>query len=128
MLEGVWRLVACRAWDEQGNSIPSPYGTNPMGQLTFSQGRMLAALCNGDLGSPTGSPRTYSSYGGIYSFDGDTLETVVDVSSDAARIGSRQVRNVEKDGARMVMHPPRRTYGNAVQRRELVWERIWQPT
>lgn len=128
VLDGVWRLVECRAWDEQGNSIPSPYGTHPMGQITFSQGRMLAALCNGDPQAPAAAPRTYSSYGGPYNFDGHTLETVVDVSSDPARIGSRQVRSVEGDGTRMVMRPPQRTYGGSVQRRELVWERIWQPT
>jgi hypothetical protein len=126
-LDGIWRLVESRAWDEQGNALSAPYGAVPMGQLSFTNGRMLAALCNGDAETGAGQ-RTYSSYGGSYTFDGSTLETLVDVASDASRIGSRQRREVIPMGEQMLLRPPTRGYGGQVERRELLWERVWRPT
>jgi hypothetical protein len=126
-LEGIWRLVDSRAWDEQTKSWSSPYGSHPIGQLTFSGGRMLAALCNGDEMLRTGVARNYSSYGGPFTFDGKTLETTVDMASDPTRIGSVQVRGVTVSEGLMILKPPARLYGSTTQQRELVWERVWWP-
>jgi hypothetical protein len=120
----IWRLVASRAW--AGDlALDAPYGAHPIGQIAFHNGRMLAALCNGDAEPRVQGGRNYSSYGGPYTFDGSTLETLVDVASDPARIGSRQVRAVEMLGPQMLLRPPARLYGDQLQRRELVWERVW---
>ena len=127
-LVGIWRLVDSRAWDEQGNRLPMPYGAHPIGQIAFSNGRTLAAVCNGDGDVGAGNKRAFSSYGGPYDFDGTTLTTHVDIASDPTRIGGKQTRGVIMIGEdRMVLHPPTRPYGGVVQRRELVWERIWRP-
>lgn len=124
--DGIWRLVSSKAWDANGAPAPAPYGEHPMGQIMFSQGRMLAALCNGDpAASPSG--RGFSSYGGTYRFDGTHLEVQVDVASDPARIGGVQVRGVVLMGEQMLLQPPSRAYGETVQRRELLWERAWKP-
>jgi hypothetical protein len=124
-LEGVWRLVDSRGWDEAGNSLVSPYGQAPMGEITFRNGRMLAAVCNGDTVAPPG--RSFSSYGGTYAFDGETLTCAVDVASDPSRIGGKQTRTVTLLGSRMVLRPPQRAYGQASQQRELLWEKVWTP-
>jgi hypothetical protein len=124
-LEGIWRLVESRAWDEQGNALAPPYGSHPMGQIAFANGRMLAVLCNG--GAEVVGKREYSSYGGTYTFDGATLATLVDVASDPKRIGGTQTRRVVISGDTMVLHPPMRAYGGALERRELVWQRVWHP-
>ncbi len=125
-LDGIWRLVESRAWDEQGRPLPAPYGERPMGQILFANGRMLSALCNGDASA--GGDRAYSSYGGRCTFDGTRLETLVDMASDASRVGSTQVREVLMLGAQqMLLRPPARLYGASTQRRELVWERVWRP-
>jgi len=132
-LDGIWRLVEASAWDAGDAPLAPPYGVRPMGQIMFAQGRMLSVLCNGDADAPAG--RGYTSYGGPYTFDGTTLETVVDMASDPTRIGSRQVRTVVMRGRQMLLQPPARAYsgtGNGPgagpsQRRELVWEQVWQP-
>lgn len=125
-LDGIWRLVESRAWNEQGRPLPAPYGEHPMGQLFFANGRMLSALCNGD--ADVGGDRAYSSYGGRFTFDGARLETLVDMASEASRIGSTQVREVVVLGEqKLLLRPPTRQYGASMQRRELVWERVWQP-
>lgn len=124
-LEGIWRLVEARAWDADGRAIDAPpYGRFPIGQITFGKGRMLAALCNGD--ADAGPKRAYSSYGGAYRFDGKTLVCTVDIASDPSRIGGEQVRDITLEGERMRMRPPLRSYGGAMERRELVWERVWR--
>ena len=73
---------------------------------------------------PGGEPRQFMSYAGNYSFDGDTLTTRVDASSDASRIGGDQVRSVGFDNGRLVLKPPRRLYAGTMQHQELVWQRI----
>lgn len=129
-LDGIWRLVDSRAWDENNNPLAAPYGPHPMGQIVFSGGRMLAALCKGDADVGPHGDRDFSSYGGPYTFDGTTLETTVDVASDRSRIGGRQVRTVVMIGKQMILQPPPRHYSGAGtrQRREVVWERVWQPS
>jgi hypothetical protein len=121
-------LVDSRAWDEDDQPLDAPYGAHPMGQIMFSGGRMLAALCKGDADAGPGG-RGFSSYGGPYTFDGTTLETSVDVASDPTRIGGHQVRSVVMAGKQMILRPPMRHYSGpgTRQRREVVWERVWQP-
>ena len=125
-LDGIWRLVESRAWD---GDVPldAPYGSHPMGQIMFANGRMLSAICNGDAEPTVQGGRNYSSYGGPYTFDGATLETLVDVASEPSRIGGRQVRAVLMHGAQMTLRPPARLYAGQMQRRELVWQRVWKP-
>lgn len=126
-LEGIWRLVDSRAWDDGSERLSAPYGAHPMGTIEFAQGRMLAVLCNGDLDVGSSGDRGFSSYGGPYTFDGTTLETTVDVASDLSRIGSRQVRTVVIMGEEQVLlRPPARLYGDKAQKRELIWQRVWR--
>jgi Lipocalin-like domain len=128
-LEGLWRLVEGRAWDAQGNDLPPPYGSIPFGQIMFRGGRMLAALCNGDAQPAPGQDRGFSSYGGTYTFDGQMLVTKVDMASDPQRIGGEQrrgVRIIDRDTI-VLLPPPREYAGGSVQRRELVWQRVWRP-
>lgn len=127
-LTGIWRLVESKAWDDAGNSLAAPYGACPIGQITFTaEGRMLAALCNGDADPGAGVDRGYSSYGGFYTLDGTTLTTAVDMASDVRRIGGQQVREAFLDGERLLLRPPLRPYGGVRQQRELLWELIWRP-
>lgn len=123
-IEGIWTLLQASACDAQGAPLAPPYGNRPMGTIMFEGGRMLAVLCNGDEDLGSASRREYSSYGGTYTFDGRTLETLVDIASDTSRIGGRQVRDVVLDGKRMTLRPPTRAYGGAAQQRELVWEYV----
>jgi hypothetical protein len=126
-LEGLWRLVDSRAWDEGTNRLSAPYGAHPMGQMMFARGRVLAAMCKGDAIIGPGDDRTFIAYGGIYTFDGTVLEVIVDVASDPARIGDRHVLRdvVMIEQQQMLVRPPSRLYGVVRQRREIVWERVW---
>ena len=122
---GTYRLVKAVARDAAGNVLPAPYGGNPLGRVVLgADGRMIALTCDASPSLPAGAKREYSSYTGMYTFDGKTLVTKVDGASDPARIGSEQVRGVRFEDGLMVLQPPLRPYGAAPEQRELYWEKI----
>jgi len=122
---GTWRLIGTKAHDDAGQPLPPPYGPTPTGVVTFqADGRMLTVLCDGRATLPPDEPRQYVSYAGNYRFDGSTLVTRVDASSDASRVGGEQVRQVRFEGTRLVLNPPRRLWSGVMQHQELVWERV----
>jgi hypothetical protein len=122
---GTWRLVTTAAHDRDGRPLPAPYGPKPIGTATFTaEGRMIAALCDGRAEVPAGERREYVSYCGSYSYDGVTLSTRVDGTSDAPRMGTDQVRRVEFVGEHMVLRPPEDTVAGVARQRVLTWERI----
>jgi len=122
---GVWKLVGGSMTDPSGKSVGVPYGPRGMGLVSLtSDGRMMAVLIDGRAKLPDGAKREYSSYCGNYTFDGTTLITTVDASSDPARFASQQVRKVRFEGERMILVPPERDEGGVRIHRELTWERI----
>jgi len=122
---GTWRLKRTIGRDDAGNILAPPFGPAAMGLVVFqADGRMMSVLCDGRLASPAGEERQFMSYAGTYTFDGTTLTTRVDVSSDPSRVGGDQVRHVRFEDALMVLAPPRRLYAGVMQHQELAWERI----
>jgi hypothetical protein len=122
---GTWRLVSTIGRDDAGTILPPPYGPIPRGLVVFQpDGRMMAVLCDGRSALPADEPRQYMSYAGNYTFDGETLSTRVDASSDPSRVGGDQVRSVRFANGQMTLAPPRRLYAGVMQHQELVWERV----
>ena len=122
---GVWTLRSTEGRDDDGRALPPPYGPKPTGLVSFeADGRMMCVLCDGRTELPAGEARQYVSYAGNYTFDGTTLVTRVDASSDASRVGGDQVRAVAFVDGRLVLRPPRRLYAGLMQHQTLVWERL----
>ena len=122
---GTWRLIGTMGVDDTGKPLPPPYGPIPNGVVCFqADGRMYCVLCDGRAELPADAPRQFMSYAGNFTFDGTTLSTRVDASSDASRVGGDQVRTVSFEGGRMTLAPPRRMFAGQMQRQELTWERV----
>ena len=122
---GTWRLESTKGVDDGGNPMPPPYGPAPSGVVSFqADGRMHCVLCDGRTELPAGEARQFMSYAGNYTFDGATLSTRVDASSDPGRVGGDQVRHVRFEKGGMVLAPPRRLYMGVMQEQELFWERV----
>lgn len=125
LIIGTWRLKSTLGIDDNGNTLPPPYGPVPDGLVCFEpDGRMYCVLCDGRTDLPPGEARQFMSYAGNFTFDGSTLSTRVDASSDPGRIGGDQVRTVRFEDKHLVLAPPRRLYAGVMQRQELLWERI----
>ena len=113
------------ARDRDGKPLPAPYGGKGMGRVAFTaEGRMMAVTCDARPELPPGTSRAYSSYCGNYTFDGKRLVTRVDASSDPARIGSDQVREVSFEGDTMILRPPPRPTDAGEEYREISWVRL----
>ena len=124
---GVWKLAGGSTTDPSGKQVAVPYGPRGMGLVSLTaDGRMMAVLVDGRSTLPDGTKREYSSYCGNYTFDGTTLITTVDASSDGTRlaIGGQQVRKVRFDGDRMILVPPEVEANGVNLHRELTWERV----
>jgi len=122
---GTWRLKSTIGRDDAGNTLAPPFGPAAMGLSVFqADGRMMSVLCDGRATLPGDESRQFMSYAGSYTFDGTTLSTRVDASSDASRVGGDQVRNVRFENGLMVLAPPRRLFAGVMQHQELAWERI----
>lgn len=122
---GTWRLKSTKGIDDDGKLLPPPYGPAPNGVVCFEPDRrMYCVLCDGRIELPPGENRQFMSYAGTYTFDGTTLSTRVDASSDVSRIGGDQVRQVRFENGGMVLAPPRRMYAGVMQHQELFWERL----
>jgi len=122
---GTWKMVGATARDRDGKPLPAPYGGKGMGRVAFTtEGRMMAVTCDGRPELPPGTARAYSSYCGNYTFDGTRLVTRVDASSDPARIGGDQVRDVSFEGDTMILRPPPRPTDAGEEYREISWVRL----
>ena len=122
---GTWRLIGTMGVDDAGAALPPPYGSTPNGVVCFqADGRMYCVLCDGRAELPADATRQFMSYAGNYTFDGTTLSTRVDASSDAGRVGGDQVRIVRFEDDHMILAPPRRMFAGQMQRQELTWERV----
>jgi hypothetical protein len=122
---GTWKLKSTKAFDDEGKALDPPYGPVANGIVCFEpDGRMFAVLCDGRRAIPNGEPRQFMSYAGNYTFDGTTLSTRVDASSDPSRVGGDQVRTVRFERGGIVLAPPRRLYMGSMQHHELFWERM----
>lgn len=121
---GTWRLVKTEGFDEGGKPVAPPYGPRPIGLVMFhADGRMAAVLNDSRPDLPAGEG-AYMSYTGRYTFDGATLRTRVDGSSDPSRVGGEQVRDVAVENGLLKLSPPLRAWRGAMQRHVLYWERI----
>src|ERR1041385_8315371 len=122
---GTWKMVGATARDRDGKPLPAPYGGKGMGRVACTAGgRMMAVTCDGRTELPPGTARAYSSYCGNYTFDGTRLVTRVDASSDPARIGSDQVRDVSFEGDKMILRPPPRPTEAGEEYREISGVRL----
>lgn len=122
---GTWRLVSTSGTDDEGRAQPPAYGPAPNGVVCFEpDGRMYCVLCDSRATLPDGEARQFMSYAGNYTYDGDTLRTRVDASSDPSRVGGDQVRSVRFEKGGLTLAPPRRLYAGIMQHQELFWKRV----
>ena len=69
--------------------------------------------------------RSMTAYGGMYKFDGKRVEHNVDISRNQVFTGRTLVREVTRDGERLVYtSPPARFSGDGRMSTNLDWEKV----
>jgi hypothetical protein len=125
-LVGTYRVVSTRSRDEHGQIVhPPPLGPHPCCLLEITPHRLLAVVADNRPGTmPDGHPRAFASYGGPYTFDGKTLITHVDLTSDPVGVNGQQIRGVAMEGDLIVLSPPKREIGGKMVSWEFLWEKL----
>jgi hypothetical protein len=136
---GTWTLVSeLRTIVETGEVIDMGAGAPLSGFITYGRdGRMMALIVRGDRPCPESVPamtdaqraelfRTMLSYGGTFSFDGFRVSHHIDISWNQVWTGMTQVREVVRDGSRLVYRMPPAPFSadGRISKVEVVWEKV----
>jgi len=135
---GTWKLVSASSTDSTGQQLEPPYGANPVGFLTYTEGGRVTALISyaGRKPLPVGAKppalleeqaqafKTFLAYGGRYTLDGDKVTHSIEISSIQNYVNRELVRTVKFQGSRIVLITPASMVNGKIQTIELVWQRL----
>jgi hypothetical protein len=137
-LVGTWKLVSASTVDSSGKQDHAPYGTDPIGFLTYTEdGRVTAFISNGGrkplslgakgavlLEEQAEAFKTFLAYGGRYRLSGDKVIHSVEISSIQNWVKTELVRSVKFHDDRIVLATPPIMVDGKLQTYELVWRRL----
>jgi len=138
VLEGTWKLVSSTRTNTTTGATTDSFGPNPLGYITYGKdGRMMVLITRSDRPKPDSTDkmtdeqrsRLFSSmlaYSGTYKFDGETIEHHIDGSWNQVWTGTTQIRNVKKDGDRLIYttQPGPSPIDGSMGFATLVWEKV----
>ena len=140
VLEGTWKLVSSTRTNTTTGATTDSFGSNPLGYIMYGKdGRMMVLITRSDRPKPDSidndkmtdeqRSRLFSSmlaYSGTYKFDGKTIEHHIDLSWNQVWSGTTQIRNVKKDGDRLIYttQPGPSPIDGSMGFATLVWEKV----
>ena len=134
-LVGAWKLVSASSTTSNGERSETPYGSNPVGFLTYSadgrvyamisyDGRKSLSMGGGTLEEQAEAFKTFLAYAGRYTFSGDKVTHHVEISSIQNYVDRDLVRSVTFKGDRIILLTPPTRVNGRIQTIELVWQRL----
>jgi len=138
VLDGTWKLVSSTRINTTTGATTDSFGPNPLGYIMYGKdGRMMVLITRSDRPKPDSTDkmtdeqrsRLFSSmlaYSGTYKFDGETIEHHIDGSWNQVWTGTTQIRNVKKDGDRLIYttQPGLSPIDGSMGFATVVWEKI----
>jgi len=138
VLEGTWKLVSSTRTNTTTGATTDSFGPNPLGYIMYGKdGRMMVLITRSDRPKPDSTDkmtdeqrsRLFSSmlaYSGTYKFDGETIEHHIDGSWNQVWTGTTQIRNVKKDGGRLIYttQPGLSPIDGSMGFATVVWEKL----
>ena len=138
VLEGTWKLVSSTRTNTTTGATTDSFGPNPLGYIMYGKdGRMMVLITRSDRPKPDSTDkmtdeqrsRLFSSmlaYSGTYKFDGETIEHHIDGSWNQVWTGTTQIRNVKKDGDRLIYttQPGPSPIDGSMGFATVVWEKV----
>jgi hypothetical protein len=136
-LVGAWRLIS---WENQAadGRVTYPMGTDALGYLTYTgDSRFLVMISRADrprfaandlfggtMQEQAQAVEGFVAYAGRYSFHGDRVVHLVELSLLPNWVGSDQQRSVELSGDLLILSASPLQLGGKRQVPRLVWERV----
>lgn len=134
-LAGTYKLISTtETMLETGQAVLMKH----RGSIMYGRdGRMMVVIVTGDRPKPASIEtiidqervelfRSMVAYGGTYKFDGKTIEHHIDVSSNEVWTGTSQVRDVKREGGRLILitRPAPDPFNGKMVSATLVWEKV----
>jgi hypothetical protein len=133
-LVGTWKLVSGSSTTSNGERNKAPYGADPIGLLSYGNGRMTVLISydgrkslsagGGSLEEQAGAFKTFFAYAGRYTFNGDIVTHHVEISSIPNYVDKDLVRNVKFQGDQIILVTPPTRINGEIQTVELIWQRL----
>jgi hypothetical protein len=133
-LVGTWRLVSASSATSSGERNEAPYGSSPVGFLTYWDGRVTALISydgrkslsvgGGSLEEQAEAFKTFFAYAGRYTISGDKVTHSIEISSIQNYVGKDLVRNVKFQSDRIILVTPPTPVNGKIQTVELIWQRL----
>jgi hypothetical protein len=137
-LAGTYKLVSSTRKILDTREILDTWGKNPKGFISYgNDGRMVALIVTDERPKPESIERmtdqqradlfrTMTAYGGTYGFDGTRVQHHIDISWNEVWTGTTVVRNLKKEGDRLVYTSAAAPFSADGKMSEvtLVWEKV----
>jgi hypothetical protein len=137
-LVGTWKLVSASSITSTGERSETPYGSGPLGFLTYTgDGRISAVISYGGrkpisfgreglvlMEEQAEAFKTFLAYAGRYTLSGDQVTHHVEVSSIQNYTNRDLVRSVKFQDDRIILVTPPTPMNGKIQTVELTWQRL----
>jgi hypothetical protein len=137
-LAGTYKLISSTRKILDTGEVSNTWGKNPKGFITYGKdGRMLVLIVSDDRPKPERVEkmndqqridlfRSMTAYGGTYTFDGKRVQHHIDISGNEVWTGTTVVREITKDGDKLVYSSPAAPFASDGKMSEvtLVWEKV----
>jgi hypothetical protein len=137
-LAGTYKLISSTRKILGTGEVSNTWGKNPKGFITYGKdGRMLVLIVSDDRPKPESVEkmndqqridlfRSMTAYGGTYTFDGKRVQHHIDISGNEVWTGTTVVREIAKDGDKLVYSSPAAPFASDGKMSEvtLVWEKV----
>jgi hypothetical protein len=135
---GTYRLISSQRLIVDTGEKEDSYGKGPTGFITYgSDGRMMVIITFSNRSKPESLDkltdqqradlfRTMLAYAGTYKFSGTQIEHHIDASWNEIWTGTTQVRDIKKDGGRLVFttKPAPFPRDGKMSINTLIWEKV----
>jgi hypothetical protein len=137
-LVGTWKLVSASSTTSTGERSDTPYGSSPVGFLTYTaDGRVSVLISYGGRKRLSAGGRilapleeqaeafnTFFAYAGTYTLSDDKVNHYVEVSSIQNYVDQTLVRSLKFEGDRIILVTSPTPVNGKLQTFELIWQRL----
>lgn len=136
-LVGTWKLISCENHAPDG-TVTYPFGENPLGYIFYREDGYMSVeimrtarikfskddMWKGTTEEDSQAIKSYLSYAGKYTFQGNKVTHHIEVCSFPNWSGTEQSRQVKLQGNQLTLTTPPTSYAGIVQVGHVLWQKV----